>query len=128
MTVFYRTKITAVGPEVPELIEGGILILYAEGAPPELAEVSVLHRVEEGPTADAPPVGASIRIGEVSARLTAVGELAWKKVADMGHVVINFDGADAAGRPGELCADKTEAEVLTRALVPGAEIAITAAA
>ncbi|MFC7400440.1 PTS glucitol/sorbitol transporter subunit IIA [Chelatococcus sp. GCM10030263] len=128
MTVFYRTKITEVGPEVPELIEGGILILYAEGAPPELAEVSVLHRVEEGPTADTPPVGARLRIGEVSVQLTAVGELAWKKVADIGHVVINFDRAATAGRPGELCASKTEAEALIRALVAGAEITITSAA
>ena len=127
MTVFYRTKITDVGPEVPELIEGGVLILYAEGAPPELAEVSVLHRVEEGPSADAPPVGALIRIGDVSARLTAVGELAWKKVADIGHVVINFDGAATAGRPGELCAEAKDAEHLKGALVAGAEIAVTSA-
>jgi PTS system glucitol/sorbitol-specific IIA component len=127
MTVFYRTKITDVGPEVAELIEGGVLILYAEGAPPELAEVSVLHRVEEGPTADAPPVGAELRIGEVSARLTAVGELAWKKVADIGHVVVNFDGAATAGRPGELCAAPIDAELLKSALVAGAEIAVTSA-
>jgi PTS system glucitol/sorbitol-specific IIA component len=124
MPVFYQTQITAVGPEVPELIEGGILILYATGAPPELAEVSVLHTVKSGPTANAPPVGAELRIGDVSAKLTAVGELAWKKVADIGHVVINFDGADTAGRPGELCASTVDPDTLRNALVAGAQIEI----
>ena len=128
MTVFYQTKITDVGPEVPELLEGGILILYATGAPPELAEVSVLHTVQVGPTADGPPVGSELRIGDVSARLTAVGELAWKKVADIGHVVINFDGADTAGRPGELCAAPVDFDTLRSALVSGAEIVIGTAA
>jgi PTS system glucitol/sorbitol-specific IIA component len=127
MTVFYRTKITDVGPEVAELLEGGILILYAAGAPPELAEVSVLHTVQSGPTADAPPVGAELRIGDVSAALTAIGELSWKKVADIGHVVINFDGADTAGRPGELCASPVDPNILHGALVSGAEIVIRTA-
>ena len=127
MTVFYQTKITDVGSEVPELLEGGVLILYATGAPPELAEVSVLHTVQSGPTADAPPVGAELRIGNVAAVLTAIGELAWKKVADIGHVVINFDGADTAGRPGELCASSIEPDALRSALVSGAEITIRTA-
>jgi PTS system glucitol/sorbitol-specific IIA component len=128
MTVYYQTKITDVGSEVPELIEGGVLILYAAGAPPELAEVSVLHEVQVGPTADAPPVGARLRIAGVSTTLTAVGELAWKKVAEMGHVVINFDGAETAGRPGELCAAQVDPENLLSALVSGAEIVIETAA
>jgi PTS system glucitol/sorbitol-specific IIA component len=128
MTVYYQTKITDVGSEVPELIEGGVLILYAAGAPPELAEVSVLHEVQAGPTADAPPVGTRLRIAGVSTTLTAVGELAWKKVAEMGHVVINFDGAETTGRPGELCAAQVDPENLLSALVSGAEIVIETAA
>lgn len=128
MTVYFRTKITDVGSEVPELIEGGILILYATGAPPELAEVSVLHTVQVGPTVEAPSAGDRLRVGDVSAMLTAVGDLAWRKVADIGHVVINFDGADTAGRPGELCASRIEPHVLLSALVAGAEIMIEAAA
>ena len=98
MTIHYRTALTAVGPDAADLLDGGILILFADGAPPELAEVSVLHRVAEGPSSDAPRVGATLTIGDVAAELTAIGELAWAKIADMGHVVINFDGA-AQGEP-----------------------------
>ena len=126
MAVFYRTVVTQVGPDVGDLIDGGMLILFAEGAPPELAEVSVLHRVSDGPSPAAPPVGAEIVIGPVAAQLTAIGALAWNKIGDMGHVVINFDGAPAAGRPGELNASPVAAEALSAALKPGAMITISA--
>lgn len=124
--VHYRTTITSVGPDVQELLESGMLILFADGAPPELAEVSVQHRVIDGPSDSAPHIGAEIRIGAVSARLTAIGDLAWKKVADIGHVVVNFNGAATAQRPGELSASEIDAAALAAALRPGAEIIIAA--
>ena len=58
MSIHLKTRITAIGPEVAYLAEGGVLILFADGSPPELAEVSVLHVVEEGPEASAPAIGA----------------------------------------------------------------------
>ncbi len=125
-TTYYRTAITAVGPDVADLLEGGILILFAAGAPPELAEVSVLHAVEEGPSAEAPPVGAEITVGEVRAKLTGIGELAWAKIAEMGHVVVNFDGAERSQRPGELSASPVAFPALAAAVKTGAAIAITA--
>ncbi|WP_237477399.1 PTS glucitol/sorbitol transporter subunit IIA [Lichenibacterium dinghuense] len=126
MTTYYRTALTAVGPDVADLLDGGILILFAEGAPPELAEVSVLHRVEQGPTAEAPPVGATITIGELSAKLTAIGGYAWAKVAEIGHVVINFDGGTETNRPGEISASRVEAPDLLAAIKPGAVLTISA--
>jgi glucitol/sorbitol PTS system EIIA component len=125
MTTYYRTTITQVGPDVADLIDGGMLILFADGSPPELAEVSVLHRVAEGPTSEAPPIGAEIVIGSVKAKLTAIGDYAWNKIGDMGHVVINFDGATSAGRPGEINASPVETAALGAALHPGAAIIIT---
>ena len=125
MPIFYRTVITEVGPDVADLLDGGILILFAEGAPPELAEVSVLHKVAEGPTQSAPPVGAEITIGSVRSKLTAIGGLAWNKIADIGHVVINFDGAAEGGRPGELSAQSVSTADLAEAVRAGAAITIS---
>ena len=124
-TLYYQTVIVTVGPDVSDLLDGGILILFAEGAPPELAEVSVLHRVSEGPSPDAPPVGARLAVGEVEARLTAIGSLAWNKIADMGHVVINFDGASESKRPGELSASLVSPDRLAAAIRPGVTITIS---
>jgi PTS system glucitol/sorbitol-specific IIA component len=126
VTIFYATTITEIGPEARDLIEGGMLILFAAGAPPELAEISVLHRAKDGPTANAPPVGSNLRIGSVTTRLTAIGATAWKKVADLGHVVINFDGSGESGRPGELCVAPVSTQELASAIAVGAEIVISA--
>lgn len=101
--MFLKTSIKAVGPDVADLVENGVLILFAEGAPPELAEVSVLHKVESmGDTAPKP--GDKIAIGNLAATITAIGPAAWQKVKDIGHVVINFNDARTAERPGEICA------------------------
>jgi PTS system glucitol/sorbitol-specific IIA component len=101
-----------------------MLILFAEGAPPELAEVSVLHAVEAAPTAQSPGVGAQLSLGGVSARITAIGDYAWRKIGEIGHVVINFNGAATTPRPGEICASPVDLKALNSALQPGAEILI----
>jgi glucitol/sorbitol PTS system EIIA component len=104
---YYKTVISSIGEEVQALLEGGVLILYADGAPPELAEVSVLHRVEQA-SRDVPRVGSVLRIGEDSAMVTAVGPTAWNKVSELGHVVINFNGSRTADRPGEICVSEVD--------------------
>ena len=96
---YYKTVISSIGEEVQALLEGGVLILYADGAPPELAEVSVLHRVVQA-SHDVPRIGSILRIGEGAAMVTAVGPTAWNKVSELGHVVLNFNGSRNADRPG----------------------------
>jgi PTS system glucitol/sorbitol-specific IIA component len=124
MTEHFRTVVTQVSKEALELVEGGILILFADGAPPELAEVSVLHRVKTKPTAEPPAVGAELKIGGMSTKVTAVGEFAWQKIDDMGHAVINFDGAAAAPRQGEISVAPVDLTALAAVLQPGIEISL----
>lgn len=124
MSVLLKTRVTAVGPEVADLAEGGVVILFADGAPPELAEVSILHSVETPPSEETPPIGAPIRIGNVSATITGIGDYAWQKVKDIGHVVITFNGSDRVERPGEICASEIDTEELVSALTVGTTITI----
>ncbi|ASV83788.1 PTS system glucitol/sorbitol-specific IIA component family protein [Ochrobactrum quorumnocens] len=124
MSIHLKTRITAIGPEVADLAEGGVLILFADGSPPELAEVSVMHVVEEGPEAFAPAVGTRITIGSLNAEITAVGDSAWQKVREIGHVVISFTGAQSTDRPGEICASEIAGEELVSVLKEGQIIII----
>lgn len=124
MSIHLKTRITAIGPEVADLAEGGVLILFADGSPPELAEVSVMHIVEEGPEVSAPAVGARITIGSLNAEITAVGDSAWQKVREIGHVVISFTGEQSTDRPGEICATEIVGEELVAALKEGQIITI----
>lgn len=126
MSVLFKTRVTAIGPEVADLAEGGVVILFADGSPPELAEVSVLHSVEEGPSEAAPTVGTPIRIGTLDAEITAIGASAWQKVLDIGHVVISFNGASDTDRPGEICATGVDTAALVGELKTGATIMIGA--
>ena len=66
----FDTMVTDVSAEARELVEGGMLILFAEGAPPELAEVSVLHRVRQQPAVAAPAVGALLTIAGIATPIT----------------------------------------------------------
>jgi PTS system glucitol/sorbitol-specific IIA component len=126
MADLLRTMITEVGPDVADLVTGGVLILFAAGAPPELAEVSVLHKVIAVAAEQGPTPGAQLRIGAMATVLTGVGSMAWAKVREMGHVVINFNGLVTPERPGELCAARIDLAALSEALRPGAEIIISA--
>ncbi|TBW33279.1 PTS cellobiose transporter subunit IIB [Siculibacillus lacustris] len=124
MSAHLKTEIIAVGPDVAELVGDGVLILFGADAPPELAEVSVLH-APLAPIADEAPVcGTPITIGPVTTTITAVGPTAWKKAGEIGHVVFNFNGATTAERPGEICAGVVDTAVLTAALKVGQTIAI----
>lgn len=121
----YKTNITAIGEEVSDLLEGGVLILYEDGAPAELAEVSVLHKVQEQ-SDQAPTVGSTLKIGAIEVGVTAIGETAWSKVQDIGHVVINFNGADEAMRPGEICAGEVDPAIIRAELQSGKVIELVA--
>src|SRR6218665_2028807 len=101
--IYYSTTVTGIGAEVPDLLDGGVLILYADGAPPALAEISGQHRGGGAVPTLAPPVGASIFVGDLSPRVSAVGSTAWSKVRELGHVVLNFNGARLAQPPSHIC-------------------------
>src|SRR6218665_1783996 len=123
--IYYSTTVTGIGAEVPDLLDGGVLILSADGAPPALAEISVQHRVDGAVPTLAPPVGASIFVGDLSTRVSAVGSTAWSKVRELGHVVLNFNGARLVERPGEICVEPCDLMAVRRQMRSGNTIRIT---
>ncbi len=126
MVTLYRTTIREIGTEAPELLDQGVLILFALGAPPELAEVSILHEADHA-DASAPVAGDALRIDGQLFRITAVGDTAWQKVSELGHVVFSFNGAAMAERPGEICVETATADRLRPLLRPGATIELLGA-
>ena len=125
MNLYLETTLTEIGAEVAALAEGGVLILFAAGSPPELAEVSVLHRADTPPSDMPPATGAKLELGSVSATVTAVGNAACGKMCERGHIVLSFNGADTADRPGEMCLSIVDPAALVAVLQPGARLKIT---
>ena len=100
----YETTVTAVGEQVAEFIDHGLLIWFAEGAPEELHFFTVLHR----PTVTTGGVrpGDLVRIDDKAFRVTAVGEVANDNMVNLGHIDMKANGASEAPLPGDLCLEE----------------------
>ena len=121
MEPIYRTEIKEIGAEVEAFLEEKYLILFEVGAPPELAEMAVLH--DRSHMREEPPVaGDVLSIGDRDFRMTAVGEKAWKNIKDLGHAVFVFNGAKEVEMPGQVCLEEAGAEDLSEIVRPGARL------
>lgn len=120
----YLTEVTEIGPEAAEFLEAGLLILFQAGAPPELAEIAVLHEPISGPREAAPEVGDVLVVGSREFRITAIGSKAWKNVQDLGHAVFKFSGFEEAELPGEIHLEQQGADELGEIVQPGARVEI----
>jgi PTS system glucitol/sorbitol-specific IIA component len=124
----YLTEVTEIGPEVAEFLEAGLLILFEAGAPPELAEIAVLHAPISGPREDPPEAGDILAIGSREFRITAIGYKAWQNILDLGHAVFKFSGFEEAELPGEIHLEQQGAEELNEAIRPGVRVEIRSGA
>jgi PTS system glucitol/sorbitol-specific IIA component len=120
----YLTEVTEIGPEVAEFLEAGLLILFEAGAPPELAEIAVLHQPISGPRVDPPEAGDILVIGSREFRITAIGYKAWQNIQDLGHAVFKFSGLEEAELPGEIYLEARGVEDLDDLVQPGARVEI----
>ena len=102
--VVYKTTVTAVGELVSDFREQGILVFFGDGAPAELHEFSILHKVEVSERA--PEVGDVIRINSESFseefKVLAVGSVASDNLLNLGHLDLKANGLNEAELPGDV--------------------------
>lgn len=117
--VRYDTVVTAVGSMVPEFVEAGVLVWFAEGAPEELHDFSVLHR----PTVTAGGVepGDEVRLDETVFTVLAVGPVANDNLVNLGHLDLKASGETEPPLPGDVCVDKVPLPEVR----PGTRLTIT---
>jgi glucitol/sorbitol PTS system EIIA component len=101
--VRYASSVVAVGEQAPAFFDAGIVVFFAEGAPDELAEFSVLHRptVTDGGLAP----GDRIHLGGHTIAVLAVGEVANENLRNLGHLSLKRNGEHQAALPGDVCCD-----------------------
>lgn len=127
MDSIYLTEVTKVGPEVEEFLEeDGTLVLFEEGAPPELAEMSVLHEHSER-REEPPEAGDLMVIDGREFEITAVGESAWKTMLQIGHASFKFNGAEEVELPGEICLEGPGSGDVGESIRPGVRLEIRSA-
>lgn len=89
----YCSKITGWGPDALFFLEdpdAQFMIIFNEDAPPELAEISVLH-TKSGIYTE-PENGDTVLLGDKVFEVTAVGEEARHTLRDLGHCTLCFKG------------------------------------
>ncbi len=84
----FDSEVVSVGREVSEFVATHLVILFGEGVPAELADVSVVHHsrfIDRGPVLIA---GNSIELGESLFVIDEVGDAAEENLRQLGHVVL----------------------------------------
>lgn len=96
----YRTIVTGLGELASEMAEQGLVIVFNENAPAELADLSVLHTSAQ--LERDVKQGDRVKFGGDEFTVTAVGDEANYTLGKMGHCTFCFDGADKAELPGQI--------------------------
>ena len=100
----YASVVVSVGEFASEFFDAGIVVLFGEDAPEELAEFAVLHRPT---TTDGGLVaGDRIRLGDEVITVLAVGEVADENLVNLGHLSLKRNGAREVALPGDVCCDE----------------------
>lgn len=120
----YHSKITGWGNDALFFLEdpeANFIIIFNEDAPPELADISVLHTKE--PLLGEPAVGDMAIIADKVFTITAIGEEAKSTLRDLGHCTLVFKGASEPDRPGCIMLEGDE-KLLVADIREGATIEI----
>ena len=102
MDVYYESTVLRTGEEAGLMVEGGVVILYADPIPDALEDVSVVHGPARGPDREIRP-GDVFAIGEQRIEVVAVGERAHENLRTLGHIVVYLNpGEHTSLLPGAL--------------------------
>lgn len=96
----YDSTITKIGDMALDFLSENMLIIFNDNAPPELAEISVLHTINE--VKEEILIGDSIIICDDTYEITAIGSEALHTFKTMGHCTLKFDGEKIPQMPGTI--------------------------
>lgn len=96
--VIYQSKINQIGEFAPEALTDGMLILFKEGAPSDLADYCFVH--SHGDLKQDIQVGQKFQLGNHVYNITSVGDVANDNFRELGHITLKFDGNHKAELPG----------------------------
>ncbi len=110
----YNVTVTGLGDMALAFLDPAMemrfIILFNDNAPAELAELAVLHT--QGEMTEAPAPGDTMKIGEKTYKVTAVGDEAIHTLKELGHCTLAFTADTEPYRPGCINLD---GEIITEA-------------
>ena len=95
----YDVKITGLGSMAMEFLDPAMemqfVILFNDDAPPELADMAILHTA--GTLSEDPAPGDTLKLGSKTYKITAVGDEAVHTLKEMGHCTLAFSSDTPVG-------------------------------
>lgn len=101
--VKFTATVTHIGPFTSEFLDHNIIVLFGSSAPEELQEFSVIHDSETLHAQVA--AGDRVKIADKQFEIYAVGEVANDNLANLGHLVLKFNGEREVEMPGDVCVE-----------------------
>ncbi|MCO7127238.1 PTS glucitol/sorbitol transporter subunit IIA [Sporolactobacillus shoreicorticis] len=98
--VIYKTEIKSIGKLAKEFLQEKMLILFGNEAPEGLKDYCFGINVTS--VHDQIQTGQYVSIDKSKFKITAVGRLVQKNLADLGHITMKFDGSTKANLAGTL--------------------------
>lgn len=99
----FEGRITEIGPFATEFLEAGIIVFFGQEAPEELIEFSVIHDGTDLNKDLAP--SDVVWIEDQKFTILAVGDVANSNLANLGHLILKFNGSDQPEMPGDVCVE-----------------------
>ncbi|OCG26077.1 PTS glucitol/sorbitol transporter subunit IIA [Gilliamella sp. wkB108] len=96
--VIYHSKINQIGEFAQEALADGMLILFKEGAPSDLADYCFIHSHDD--LKHEIQIGQTLQLGKHVFNITSVGDVANVNFRELGHITLRFDGNHQAELPG----------------------------
>lgn len=101
MKTIFEAKVTAIGEDVPMILEEKVIILFDEKAPKELHDVALTH--SGGSLTDEIQAGDVVWFGVDSFDIYFVGDHVNTSMKDLGHLSFSFSGDQTSDLPGTVC-------------------------
>jgi PTS system glucitol/sorbitol-specific IIA component len=96
----YQGKVISIGPLVDEFKQAGILVFFGKNAPEELVEFSIIHDASE--LVEPLEIGDTIFLGDEQFKILSIGDVANTNLANLGHLILKFNGEIEARLPGDV--------------------------
>lgn len=96
----YQGKVISIGPLVGEFKQAGILVFFGKNAPEELVEFSIIHDASE--LVEPLEIGDTIFLGDEQFKILSIGDVANTNLANLGHLILKFNGEIEAQLPGDV--------------------------
>lgn len=110
MTIKYQTTVTAVGELASDFAAEGILVFFGENAPEELHDFAIL--VDHEPPVAPVEAGDEVELAGERFPVLCVGPVANENLANLGHLVVKFNGLTEPELPGDVSLPAVEAPEL----------------